>query len=203
MTEDLIASLRAAALLLGVAGLNPHGVHDGETLAQSDLLSEAADALEARPPAIEARGVAGTREAVARIISRTARIRVVFDSVQRRDEYVENPEEIADLILSALAQQPMGEALAEIAAERRRQVEVHGWSLEHDDGHTHGEIANAAADFAMPGQHPIKTSWAYGSKVIDKEPGRQQLVKAGALIVAEIERLDRAALAGAEHHQDG
>ena len=83
-------------------------------------------------------------------------------------------------------------ALDDIAAERRRQIEVHGWTPDHDDEHAHGEIANAAADFAMPGQHPMLSSWAYGSKVVDKEPRRQQLVKAGALIVAEIERLDRA-----------
>lgn len=85
------------------------------------------------------------------------------------------------------------DALSSIAEERRRQKEVHGWTPEHDDHHDRGEIANAAADFASTGQRPISTSWAYKSKVIDKEPRRQQLIKAAALIVAEIERLDRAA----------
>jgi len=86
---------------------------------------------------------------------------------------------------------------SEVAAERRRQIEKHGWSSAHDDGHTNGEIASAAADYALPGQAPPSWSWAYGSKVVDKDPRRTQLIKAAALIIAEIERLDRQALSDA------
>lgn len=83
-----------------------------------------------------------------------------------------------------------GEALADIAVERRRQVDVEGWSLEHDDGHDNGEIAEAAAQWASRVQHPLVWSWASDKA---KHPRRRQLVIAGALIVAEIERLDRSA----------
>lgn len=33
----------------------------------------------------------------------------------------------------------------EIAAERQRQVEVEGWTAEHDDKHADGSLAQAAA----------------------------------------------------------
>jgi hypothetical protein len=121
-------------------------------------------------------------------------------SALRELAYAPDGQEHRALYFKAVAVSPTpawlpvesGAVLAEIAEERRRQIDVHGWSPEHDDGHTAGEIANAAADFAQPGQRPITTSWAFVVKVIDKEPRRVQLIKAAALIVAEIERLDRA-----------
>jgi hypothetical protein len=84
-------------------------------------------------------------------------------------------------------------ALDAIAAERVRQIGVEGCSPEHDDEqHSGGELADAAACYArgkqMSGVWPWTDEWW--------KPGsdrRRQLVKAGALIVAEIERLDRAA----------
>lgn len=39
--------------------------------------------------------------------------------------------------------------LLEIAAERKRQVEVEGWTSIHDDGHGKGEMAAAAACYAL------------------------------------------------------
>ena len=86
-------------------------------------------------------------------------------------------------------------SIADVLAERRRQIEAEGWTLEHDDGHTNGEIANAAADWASTGQRPVVWSWATDKA---SRPRRRQLVIAGALILAEIERLDRAALTNTE-----
>lgn len=88
----------------------------------------------------------------------------------------------------------------EIREERRRQMESEGWSPEHDDSHDTGELADAAATYAMstlqrkiqfgssgepPEFWPFEPSWW--------KPGdrRRELIKAGALIVAEIERIDR------------
>lgn len=34
--------------------------------------------------------------------------------------------------------------IAEIAAERKRQIEAEGWTPEHDDAHDKGELARAA-----------------------------------------------------------
>ena len=100
------------------------------------------------------------------------------------------------------------QALADIAAERRRQVEVEGWEAAHDDEHTDGSLALAAGSYCESAARP---------KILARKPGaafaipklwpqswsrdwwkpkspREDLVRAGALIIAEIERIDRAAL---------
>ena len=38
-----------------------------------------------------------------------------------------------------------------VLAERRRQISAEGWSLDHDDTHTDGEIARSAAAYAFAG----------------------------------------------------
>lgn len=94
-------------------------------------------------------------------------------------------------------------ALADIAAERLRQVEGEGWTLEHDDGHTTGEMACGAAAYAAYSSSQNDGSLSAGALALKlwpwnwswwkpSEDRRRNLVKAGALIVAEIERLDRA-----------
>ena len=101
----------------------------------------------------------------------------------------------------------------EIAVERRRQVEVEGWTAQHDDTHSCGEMTRAAALYAMPeswremiGGYSIKTGDPGVKRYIHRQPRnwpwepsswkpttrRRDLIKAAALIVAEIERLDRA-----------
>lgn len=79
-------------------------------------------------------------------------------------------------------------ALEMIAAERQRQVEVKGYTPEHDDEHVLGEIAEAAAEFASPDMWLEPHSWAYKK---GEHTRLQQLAKAGALIVAEMERIMR------------
>ena len=88
-----------------------------------------------------------------------------------------------------------------IADERRRQVEAEGYSAEHDDGHIHGELADAAACYAasqaiFDGREGSMWPW---DDIDDKRPSRlpmdderiRLLEKAGALIAAEIDRLLR------------
>jgi hypothetical protein len=89
----------------------------------------------------------------------------------------------------------------DVLAERQRQVDVEGWTPEHDDEHDDGSMAAAAAAYALAG-HPAvglasaeklweaagwDTSWFRPKDI------RRNLVRAGALILAEIDRLDRAA----------
>jgi hypothetical protein len=76
----------------------------------------------------------------------------------------------------------------DLVNERVRQISEKGYTHQHDDEHSYGEIALAAADYAMPDQYPDAASWAFQKS---QKPRREQLVKAGALIIAEIERLDR------------
>lgn len=80
---------------------------------------------------------------------------------------------------------------AEIYFERSRQTIVEGWSLEHDDAHMLGEMAKAAACYALNSTH----YWPWDRKWWKPKERRRDLVRAAALIVAEIERLDRAARA--------
>lgn len=95
---------------------------------------------------------------------------------------------------------PVGEALEDIAAERRRQVEAEGWTPEHDDRHRSGQMATAAACYAMPRDglpvFAVSRFWPWTWSWWKPKDRRRDLVRAGALIVAEIERLDREAARG-------
>jgi hypothetical protein len=93
-----------------------------------------------------------------------------------------------------------------IAAERQRQIEVEGWTPEHDDRHDGQEIATAAAAYLLEGvarqghwaNHPHHEAgnpprlwpWHSGWWKPSPDPIRN-LEKAGALIAAEIDRLQR------------
>lgn len=88
----------------------------------------------------------------------------------------------------------MKKALELIAAERTRQIQAEDWDTPHDDTHIHDELSLAAACYALPPR--IKTRilhWPWQQKWWKPTPNDRirELVKAGALIVAEIERLQR------------
>lgn len=92
--------------------------------------------------------------------------------------------------------------------ERQRQISIEGWTPEHDDEHHPGALPHAAGMYAIygnvshygpgnpPDDWPWDTSWWKPSA-----DHRRNLIKAGALILAEIERLDRAGIrsTGGEH----
>ena len=88
-------------------------------------------------------------------------------------------------------------AAGDVIAERRRQVEAEGWTPEHDDTHGTGEMAMAASCYAAVAGDPSSDSWyvemvwPWGESWWKPSDARRNLVKAGALILAEIERLDR------------
>lgn len=88
-------------------------------------------------------------------------------------------------------------ALIEIATERRRQIEVEGWTANHDDHHTRGEMALAAASYCLwsfPSRvtsDAAKQVWPWSDAWFKPKDMRRDLIRAAALIVAEIERLDR------------
>lgn len=110
----------------------------------------------------------------------------------------------------ALASQPMSreglsQAARDVLAERRRQIEAEGWTPEHDDGHPPGELSSAAESYAAAASEqlcgwdgPLRApqAWPWERDSWKPEGCRQNLVKAGALILAELERLDRASAHG-------
>ncbi len=87
--------------------------------------------------------------------------------------------------------------IALIARERQRQQEVKGFTPKHDDQHGSGELSWAAALYVLPPEigesvfHSYPGLWPWESAF---KPGDRirELTKAGALTVAEIERLLRA-----------
>lgn len=81
----------------------------------------------------------------------------------------------------------------EIANERYRQIAAEGWSYEHDDTHTDGSLGAAAACYAHPDTAWRGSAWpkSWASRWYKPTHRRRDLIKAAALIVAEIERLDR------------
>lgn len=103
-----------------------------------------------------------------------------------------------------------------IVVERERQMQGEGWMPEHDDQHTLGELAAAGASYALLGTRwkdasvlgsrlvadvlwPWDAEWfkpadygdpPYGPNV-HRDRRVKDLVRAGALIAAEIDRLER------------
>jgi hypothetical protein len=88
----------------------------------------------------------------------------------------------------------MTHAARDVLSERQRQIEVEGWTPEGDAAYRDGELADAAACYARPRYRMGETcppEWPWAGKWWKPTDRRRNLVKAGALILAEIERLDR------------
>lgn len=89
---------------------------------------------------------------------------------------------------------PLSAFMQAAIAERYRQIEGEGWSIEHDDSHLTGELGRAGAAYALhagtesvstPAECPWNGQWW--------KPGgrRRDLVRAAALVIAEGEKFDR------------
>jgi len=112
-------------------------------------------------------------------------------------------EQVGDMLRNE-GDQGVSAAIEDIRAERQRQISEEGWTPQHDDEHGNGQLARAAACYAVgtrigqstgciDKQHrPISRDlWPWEPKWWKPKDPRANLVRAGALIVAEIERLDR------------
>ncbi|MCS9557115.1 hypothetical protein N1E48_33500, partial [Pseudomonas aeruginosa] len=93
------------------------------------------------------------------------------------------------------------QAWLDVQAERRRQITAEGWTPEHDDEHSHGQMARASACYALAGSSApndgtaallVSLAWPWDEQWWKPSTARRDLVKACALALAEIERLDRA-----------
>ncbi len=98
-------------------------------------------------------------------------------------------------VLAAAPGTEVPQAWLDVQAERRRQITAEGWTPEHDDEHNGGELADAAACYALwagginPGNW--REFWPWAPEWLKHSEPRRMLVKAAALTLAEIERLDR------------
>lgn len=93
----------------------------------------------------------------------------------------------------------LSKAERDIITERRRQVET-GWTPEHDDEHASGELAAAAGCYALHAHDDLSKRrypdgpawWPFDAGWWKPKTPRENLVRAAALALAEIERIDRA-----------
>jgi hypothetical protein len=91
-------------------------------------------------------------------------------------------------------------ALDDVRLERERQVSVEGWSAAHDAAHSSGELALAGSCYALvAGVSDAERSslvsvfpprWPWSPSWWKPKDRRRDLVRAAALIVAELERMD-------------
>lgn len=90
-------------------------------------------------------------------------------------------------------------AAQDVLAERNRQITAEGWTPAHDDLYCAAELPRAAAAYILNGANDEAPAiWPFASKWWKPRDARSNYVRAGALILAEIERLDRAAAQPAE-----
>lgn len=107
----------------------------------------------------------------------------------------------------------MSDAVIAVAHERLRQEAVEGWTPEHDNSHSDGQMVQAALCYAInaltwaqlrkegwtpehfasvSGNARVPKSWPWHARWWKPKGQRRNLVIAAALLVAEIERIDRA-----------
>ena len=88
-----------------------------------------------------------------------------------------------------------------IAEERKRQIEKEGWTPDHDDKHDSGSLVSAAVTYALEATFDgpsvkgtwFKKFWMWEDVWFKPKDKVRDLVRAGALIAAEIDRLQRKA----------
>jgi len=105
---------------------------------------------------------------------------------------------IARAALADTAQAPITAAARDVLAERARQISAEGWTPEHDDQYDDGELIGAAFCYSAqaagfwPHKDRAPAFWPWDKSWWKPTTPRRDLVKAGALIQAAIERIDRA-----------
>ncbi|MGC3375245.1 AAA family ATPase [Pseudomonas aeruginosa] len=120
---------------------------------------------------------------------------------QARDRQQAKVQSLMEAFNAAAPGNSVPQAWLDVQAERRRQIEAEGWTPEHDDEHSRGQMARAAACYALAGSSApndgtaallVSLAWPWDEQWWKPSTARRDMVKACALALAEIERLDRA-----------
>lgn len=128
-------------------------------------------------------------------------------NIKRISEQPYDESKLHSAIAAMLAAAPgkeVPQAWIDVQEERRRQITAEGWTPEHDDEHADGQMAQAAGCYALHAggigtdwpdgrQNGAALFWPWDKDSWKPTTPRRDLVKACALALAEIERLDRAA----------
>lgn len=95
------------------------------------------------------------------------------------------------------------QAALDVLAERKRQIQAEGFTNERDDEYDPGELAAAATAYSLNAADQLRPKsqgdggnaqpvmWPWDAKWWKPASPRHDLVKAAALALAEIERMDR------------
>jgi hypothetical protein len=115
-------------------------------------------------------------------------------------EYEKTVQELKAQTGEAKEHHPAHTGIELIAQERKRQIQAEGWTSKMDDDHTREQLALASAVYAMPAKYRTKNletgqvwGWPFAADWFKPTPDDRirELQKAGALIAAEIDRLQR------------
>ncbi|MGC3680140.1 hypothetical protein ACPTHG_08280 [Pseudomonas aeruginosa] len=208
------ALARVAGLELGIARIAGDFLPDNS--GQAELaLDEMRQALHELLAAAPTQAQHSVPEKVRTLLSRAQceieHLAECLENVCEDEEDFDVREDVADgrvvaadiaHMLAAAPDKEVPQAWLDVQAERRRQVEAEGWTPEHDDEHSHGQMARAAACYALAGSSApndgtaallVSLAWPWDQQWWKPTSARRDLVKACALALAEIERLDRAA----------
>ncbi len=90
-----------------------------------------------------------------------------------------------------------------IAAEREQQIDSIGWDAEHDDDHSDGALWYAARCYLglRLSNTRVPREWPWDTGDFKPKSRVENLVRAGALIAAEIDRLHRYTLSETPNDQ--
>lgn len=102
---------------------------------------------------------------------------------------------LGDVTSFTLNQPPTTQAIVDVIAERRRQIEKEGYTPEKDDSYLNNELIRAALCYLWAVINSTKAfpagQWPWDVEHWKPKPNRRMLVIAAALTLAEIERCDR------------
>lgn len=100
----------------------------------------------------------------------------------------------------------MSQAVQAVCDERERQKSVEGWTPDHDDQHDVGALAHAAGCYLLfgtdgnfPDNHPPIRYWPWDAEWWKPKDRKRNLERAGALVLAELERIYRQELREKSH----
>lgn len=131
-------------------------------------------------------------------------------AVQERDGLIEAIEAVKTIDagywepapaagVPAAATDALTQAARDVLDERKRQQQVEGYEKDADDEYVNGELASASATYALLASGAegwrITDHWPWSGVSLKVADSRRMAIKSGALILAEIERIDRAAIA--------
>ena len=115
-----------------------------------------------------------------------------FIQIQYQHPYTDNASTraLAEKIVALLSSR----AAYDVLSERLRQVDAEGMTTDGDDGYQAAELPRAAAAYILNGANDEAPAiWPWAKAWWKPRDARANYVRAAALILAEIERIDRAA----------